>query len=113
MSLFISDALAAATAPAANANAHPPSIINTVLFIAIFFGVFYFLFIRPQAKKQKELRAMLSNLSKGDEIVTSSGILGKIKEITDDFMVVEIADNTNIKLQKNAVSMVLPQGTIK
>lgn len=109
MSLFITDAYAAAQ-PAA---AHPPSIMSTVIFIVVFFAIFYFLFIRPQQKKQKELRNMLDNLGKGDEIITNGGVMGKINKITDHFIVLEIADNIEIKIQKNAVSAVLPKGTIK
>ena len=77
------------------------------------FGVLYFLMIRPQMKKAKEHKAMIDALSKGDEVVTSGGIAGKITKVGDTYVGVEIADNVEIQLQKPAVAMVLPKGTLK
>ena len=80
--------------------------------IAIFV-VFYFLLIRPQQKKAKEAKAMLDALQKGDEVVTAGGILGRISRITDQYVTVEIAPNTEITVQRGAVAQLLPKGTIK
>ena len=81
--------------------------------IIIFFVIFYFMLIRPQTKQAKEHRQMVESLSKGDEIVTTGGMLGRINKIGDNFIAIEIASNTEIKVQKNAVSAVMPKGTMK
>ena len=81
--------------------------------IILMFGVLYFLMIRPQMKKAKEHKAMIDALAKGDEVVTSGGIAGKITKVGDTYVGVEIADNVEIQLQKPAVAMVLPKGTLK
>ena len=80
--------------------------------IAIFV-VFYFLLIRPQQKKAKEARAMLSALQKGDEVVTAGGLLGRISKLTDQYATIEVAPNTEITVQRQAVAQLLPKGTIK
>ena len=80
--------------------------------IAIFV-VFYFLLIRPQQKKAKEAKAMLDALQKGDEVITAGGILGRIAKLTDQYATVEIAPNTEITVQRGAISQLLPKGTIK
>ena len=80
--------------------------------IAIFV-VFYFLLIRPQQKKAKETKAMLKALQKGDEVVTAGGILGRVSKISDQYVTVEIASNTEITVQRGAVSQLLPKGTLK
>ena len=80
--------------------------------IAIFV-VFYFLLIRPQQKKAKEARAMLEALQKGDEIVTAGGVLGKISKLGDQYVTVEIANGTEIMVQRGAIAQLLPKGTIK
>jgi preprotein translocase subunit YajC len=77
------------------------------------FVVFYFLLIRPQQKKAKEAKAMLDALQKGDEVITAGGILGKISKIGDQYVTVEIANNTEITVQRGAVAQLLPKGTIK
>ena len=78
-----------------------------------FFVLMYFLLIRPQQKRQKEHKAMAESLGKGDEVITQGGLLGKITKLADSFVIVEIAPGTEIKLQKTAVSAVMPKGTIK
>jgi preprotein translocase subunit YajC len=83
------------------------------LFLIVLFGIMYFLMIRPQMKRQKEHRNMVSALSKGDEVVTNGGIAGKVEEVGESFITVEIAPNVKIKLQKGAVQQVLPKGTLK
>jgi preprotein translocase subunit YajC len=75
--------------------------------------VFYFLLIRPQNKRAKEQREMLSKVAVGDEIATTGGILGKITEVGEQFLTLEIANGVNVKLQKYQVSLVLPKGTVK
>lgn len=75
--------------------------------------VFYFFLIRPQQKRAKEHKNLVQGLNKGDEVVTSGGILGKVVKVTDDFVIVEISNNLEIKLQKQSVQATLPKGTIK
>ena len=104
---LISDAHAAA-APAANA----PNPLLSFLPLLILFGVFYFLLIRPQMKRQKETRAMLGALSKGDEVI-AAGIAGRVIDIGESFVSIEIAPNVTIRVQKGAISQVLPKGTLK
>ena len=79
----------------------------------LMFGVMYFIMIRPQMKRQKEHRALLAALSKGDEVVTNGGIAGRIDEVGETFITVEIASNVKVKVQKGAVSQVLPKGALK
>jgi preprotein translocase subunit YajC len=81
--------------------------------LIIIFVIFYFLLIRPQMKRAKEHRQLVSNLAKGDEVVTNGGMLGKILDVGDTFLSVEVADNVVVKLQKHAVSSVMPKGTVK
>jgi preprotein translocase subunit YajC len=81
--------------------------------LVVIFVLFYFLLIRPQQKKQKEHKQMVDALSAGDEVVTGGGMLGKITEVGDQFVTVEIADGVAIKVQKHTVGTVLPKGTIK
>jgi len=99
----------AQAAPAAGA----PNPIMTFLPLILLFAVFYFLMIRPQMKRQKEHKNMVAALSKGDEVVTNGGIAGKVDEVGESFITVEIAPNVKIKLQKGAVQQVLPKGTLK
>tara|TARA_R110000787_G_scaffold4365_9_gene16852 strand:+ start:5875 stop:6207 length:333 start_codon:yes stop_codon:yes gene_type:complete len=108
MSLFISSALAA---PAA-APGEPNPMITIVMFGGLFLFM-YLMIIRPQRKRQKEHRELVSSLSKGDEIVTNSGILGKISKIDGDYVVLEVSDKIELKFQRAAVHAVLPKGTIK
>ena len=75
--------------------------------------VFYFLLIRPQNKRAKEQREMLSKVAVGDEVATTGGILGKVTEVSDQFLTLEIASGVAVKLQKFQVSQVLPKGTVK
>ena len=81
------------------------------IFIMIaMFAVLYFIMIRPQQKKAKEHKALVEALAKGDEVITSSGIAGRIAKVTDDFVTVTIAENVDIQMQKVAVAVVLPKG---
>ncbi len=108
MDFLISSAYAQA-APAAAA----PNPLMSFLPLIIIFGIFYFMLIRPQMKRAKEARAMIAALSKGDEVLTSGGLLGRIEDMADTFVTLEIADKVTVKLQKSAVTAVLPKGTIK
>lgn len=81
--------------------------------IILMFVVLWFIMIRPQMKRQKETKAMLEALAKGDEVVTSGGILGKVTKVADQYVTVEVAPNTELTVQKNAVTTVLPKGTLK
>jgi len=109
MSFFISEALAEG-APATASQGDP---ISTLFFMVVIFAVFYFMLIRPQAKRAKEHRTMVSALSKGDEVITTGGIYGKLTKVSDDYVEAEIADNTTVRLQRQAVASVLPKGTLK
>jgi len=102
-----------ANAQAAGGAAGGPSMLNTLLLPVLLLVVFYFLLIRPQSKRAKEQREMLSKVAVGDEIATTGGILGKVTEVGEQFLSVEIADGVNIKLQKFQVAQVLPKGTVK
>jgi preprotein translocase subunit YajC len=88
------------------------SLVGLLPLVAIF-GVFYFLLIRPQQKKQKEHRELIANLKKGDEVATAGGLLGKIADVKENFVRVELGDNVIVTVQKHAVSNVMPKGTIK
>jgi preprotein translocase subunit YajC len=101
-----------AYAQAAGAATQSDTLLTFLPMIAIFV-VFYFLLIRPQQKKQKEARAMLDALEKGNEVVTAGGILGRIVKLDEQYATVEIAPNTQMVVQRSAISQLLPKGTIK
>lgn len=94
-------------------GASPGSDIMTFLPMIAIVVVFYFLLIRPQQKRAKETKAMLQALQKGDEVVTAGGIVGKISKLSDAYANVEIADNVEITVQRSAISLLLPKGTLK
>ncbi|SDU23732.1 preprotein translocase subunit YajC [Halopseudomonas salegens] len=107
MSFFISDAMAqSATAPAGGAGFE-------WIFLVGFLVIFYLMIWRPQAKRAKEHKNLIGGLSVGDEVVTGGGILGKIKKVTDEFIVLEVADGQELKFQKGSVVAALPKGTLK
>lgn len=110
MTFFISDALAQVSPTVDTAATN-----NTfsLIMIAAIFVLFYFMLIRPQNKRAKEHRELVAQLKKGDEIITSSGILGTVIELEEPFMKVKIADNVEISMLRNAINKVLPKGTIK
>ncbi len=108
MSFFISAAHAQA-----QSGSNPQDQWFSMGFLVLLFAVFYFIAIRPQRKRQKEHTEMVSTLQKGDEVVTSSGILGKVVRIEDDYVLLKVADNVELKFQKVAVHAVLPKGTLK
>ena len=84
-----------------------------ILFLVGLFVLFYFIAIRPQRKRQKEHQAMVAALEKGNEVVTTSGILGRITRLEDNFVVVQVADNVELKFQRSYINAVLPKGTLK
>lgn len=86
---------------------------ESLLLIVIMFGVLYFLMIRPQMKRTKEHKTMIEALQKGDEIVTAGGMLGRVSRLNENYVTVEIAPNVEIQVQRPAVQLVLPKGTIK
>jgi len=107
--LFISNAWAdAAAQPAPQAMGWSSFIMMLGLFVLM-----YFMLIRPQRKRQKEHETLMGNLAKGDEVVLSSGLLGKIAKIDGEYLVINTGSNIELKFQKQAVSAVLPKGTIK
>lgn len=110
MSFFISDALANTTAAASGAA---NSGYTSILFLVVFFLAFYLLVLRPQNKRQKEKMAMINSISKGDEIVTAGGMMGKVAELDENYVELEIAPNVKIKMQRSAIAGNLPKGTLK
>jgi preprotein translocase subunit YajC len=109
MSFFISDALAEAPAAAAGAQGGLGALVPFI----VLFAVFYFLLIRPQQKRVKEHKKVVDALAKGDEIQTESGIMGKVVDLSENVVKVEIADNVQIKIRRQAIQAVLPKGSLK
>ena len=108
MSLFIESAHA-------QAAAQPPAggEMFQIVFLIGLFVLFYFIAIRPQRKRQKEHAEMVGSLEKGNEVITSSGILGKITRLEDNYVVLQVADNVELKFQRSYINAVLPKGTLK
>jgi len=94
-------------------DAAPQGGLLSFLPLIVIFIVFYFLLIRPQTKRAKEHRELVSALAKGDEVLTSGGILGKVVKVSDDYVTIEVAANVELNMQKSAVAAALPKGTIK
>lgn len=108
MDFLISNAYAQAAAPAA-----APNPLMSFLPLIILFGIFYFMLIRPQMKRAKEQRAMIAALARGDEVLTNGGVLGRVEDIAEQYVTLEIAEGVKVRLQKQAISAVLPKGTLK
>ena len=106
MGFFISDAWA-------QGGAGGGSPFPSLIMLVVLFGLFYVLLIRPQQKRQKEHRQMAEKLAKGDEVVTQGGVLGRVTKVSDNFLNLEIAEGTEVKIQRSAVSALMPKGTIK
>jgi preprotein translocase subunit YajC len=102
-----------ASAHAQAAGGAQPNAFLQLLPLVLIFVVFYFLLIRPQAKRAKEHKAMVSALAVGDEVVMNGGMLGKVTEAGDQFLTVEVADGVRVKIQRHTVASVLPKGTYK
>ncbi|MEN8260877.1 MAG: preprotein translocase subunit YajC [Pseudomonadota bacterium] len=108
MSFFISDALAAA----APAGAQEPGLAGFLFPLAILVA-FYLLFLRPQAKRSKEHKKMVDSLTKGTEVVTNGGLLGKIIDIDENFVQMEVSDSVHVQVQRRAIASMMPKGTYK
>jgi len=105
MDFFISDALAQSGEPTAG--------LTGLIFPIALIVIFYFLLIRPQQKRAKEHKKLVQNLGKGDEVLTTGGIVGRITDVGDTFSSLELADGVEVRLQKSAVAQVLPKGSLK
>jgi preprotein translocase subunit YajC len=105
LDFFISSAHAQDAAPAGGLMSFLPLI---VIFI-----IFYFLLIRPQMKRAKEHKQLVNQLANGDEVVTNGGLLGRITNVGESFVTVELADNVKIKVQRHAIASIMPKGTVK
>jgi len=86
---------------------------ESLILIVLMFGVLYFLMIRPQMKRAKEHKTMIEALQKGDEVVAAGGMLGRVSKISDSYVTLEIAQNVEVQVQRPAVQLVLPKGTLK
>ena len=104
--MFINEAWAQAAAPGG-------ADLMSMLPIILMFIVLYFVMIRPQMKRAKEHKSMVEALQKGDEVVAAGGVLGRVTKVADNYVTIEIADKIEIKVQRPAVQLVLPKGTIK
>lgn len=107
MSFLIPEAMAQTTATS------PAGGFEPLIMLAIFGLIFYFMIWRPQSKRTKEHRNLLESLAKGDEVISSGGMAGKIIKVTDNFVILEISQGTEVKVQKSAIASVLPKGTLK
>ncbi|MDO8651419.1 MAG: preprotein translocase subunit YajC [Undibacterium sp.] len=105
--MFISNAYAQSSLLGADGN------LMSFLPIVLMFVVLYFLMIRPQMKRQKEQKSMMDALAKNDEVVTAGGILGKVIKVADAYVTLEISNGTEVVVQKSAITMLLPKGSIK
>jgi preprotein translocase subunit YajC len=107
--VFISNAYA----QAAPASSSPESGLLGMLPLVLMFVVLYFVMIRPQMKRQKEQKAMIEALAKGDEVVTAGGVIGKISKLGDNFVHLEVANGVELQVQRGAITQVLPKGSLK
>ncbi len=103
---------AGAPAAASGAGGVLPFILQ-FLPLALIFAIFYFLLIRPQMKKAKEQRQLIASLSRGDEVVTSGGLAGRVMQAGEDYLQMEVAEGVVVRVQRNAVTLLLPKGTLK
>ena len=108
MSFPISPVIAQAAAPQPAGGG-----MSMIIMMVVLFGLMYFMMIRPQMKRQKEHRALIGALAKGDEVVTNGGLAGRVDDVGETFITVEIASGVKVKLQKGAVQQVLPKGSLK
>ena len=111
--MFISSAFAQTAPAAAAAGGDLTSTLQSMLPLVLMFVVLYFVMIRPQMKRQKEHKAMIDALAKGDEVVIGGGLLGKVTRLTDQVLHIEVSDGVEIQVQRMAISQVLPKGTLK
>ena len=111
--MFISTAYAQSGADAASTALGAQSSLMSMLPLVLMFVVLYFIMIRPQMKKQKEHRAMIDALAKGDEVVTAGGLLGRVTSLSEGNVGLQIANGVEVQLQRSAIVQVLPKGTLK
>jgi preprotein translocase subunit YajC len=111
--VFISSAFAQTAPAAAVADGGMMSSLTGMLPLVLMFVVLYFVMIRPQMKRQKEHRSMVEALAKGDEVATSGGSLGRVVDLNEQFLFVEIATGVKVQVQRSAVVQVLPKGSVK
>jgi preprotein translocase subunit YajC len=111
--VFISSAFAQTAAATGSAGGDMQSTLMNMLPLVLMFVVLYFVMIRPQMKKQKEHKSMIDALTKGDEIVTAGGVLGKVSKMGENYVGLEIASGVEVQVQRSAVVQVLPKGSIK
>lgn len=104
LDFFISSAMA-------QDAAGEPSLLASLLPLILIVAIFWFLLIRPQMKRNKQHKEMVASLSVGDEIVTAGGLLGRIIDLGDSFLTVELADNVTVRVQRSSVAQVVPKGT--
>ena len=107
MNFLISPAYAQATGGSAGGG------FSQILILVVFVAIFYFMLIRPQQKRMKDQQAMLAKLATGDEVVTSGGILGRITEVGEAFITLEVAEAVRIRVQRSQISQLMPKGTLK
>ncbi len=107
MDFLISSAYAQAPAQ------QPGGGLEFLIMIGIFFAIMYFMIIRPQTKRAREHKALIDSLNKGDEVVVAGGILGKIRDLDENFVKLEIANGVEIQVQRQSVTSVMPKGTMK
>jgi preprotein translocase subunit YajC len=112
MSFFIQQAYAASGA-VGQAGSSPEGIMSMMPMMLVFFGLMYFMVLRPQQKRAKDHKSLMADLSPGDEIATAGGIVGKLSKVDDQFVVLSVADGFDMMLQKTSVASVLPKGTMK
>ncbi|MHB8311192.1 MAG: preprotein translocase subunit YajC [Metallibacterium sp.] len=109
MDFLIPSAHAAGAAPEASGGGG----LQFIIMMVVLFGLMYFMMIRPQMKRQKELKKMISELAKGDEVITNGGLVGRIDAMDESFISLEVAPNVTVRIQRQAISAVLPKGTLK
>jgi preprotein translocase subunit YajC len=109
--VFITQAFAQSAPPTASGGAE--SSLMSLLPLALMFVVLYFIMIRPQMKKQKEHKAMIEAITKGDEVVISGGVLGRVAKLGESFLHIEVANGVELQVQRGSVVQVLPKGTFK
>ena len=110
--MFISSAFAQA-APAATGGSDMFGSLGQLLPLVLMFVVLYFVMIRPQMKRQKEQRSMVDALAKGDEVATAGGLIGRVTKLDDQFLNLELAPGVEVRVQRSAVTRVLPKGSLK
>jgi preprotein translocase subunit YajC len=107
MDFLISPAYAQAAGGAASGG------LSQILILVVFVAIFYFMLIRPQQKRMKDQQAMLAKLAAGDEVVTSGGILGRIAEVGETFITLEVAEGVRLRVQRSQITQLMPKGTYK